>query len=793
MLLLGFILSSALWAENIHGLSYTHNRNTVDHLNSMNTTKPWFKLLQYSIHQTIRAVQQQMDIYFVMLFSEINKLKRWCIPSDYESVLRIQYHVKLLIPCGFVQIESEFNKLNDSWTVHVPAGLSVQLYFLVFKMDVSHRGCEHSAFLVAYHDYTIQDWIFPDLWVFCGHRKPWYETAPSRTVSMFIRQINVRQRCNITIIYTSLEESVAEVYINHTDIYVLPLMKPNDRLHVLGSRLLPMVVQNWRIVADYGFRLHVSSLHLCCSSNRVAIYDGFQEDFALRYKKEWNGEKFDKKFDFHSNFFQMELHFHLYHLNYSIRGEMLIVTIFERVLLPIKKAEMNSVTKVSNNGNILYAAYSLGTTARDRVYPNVSLVIRKFDGWNEGSCKFGGYFITEALHHSTDKIGYSLGPFCSKSIPTEPFVGTHGHKNLVFGRQEIYIILYAFGSLYTLDLDLVVLPSLCEGIFELPSNCLDNSRTRQEIAREYDYYSVKCDRTQRWNTNLFISFVLSAITNCVVLQGVGYSPVEEERYEILASANVNINVKRAPAFQHIGKHYGRSEARLTAIGIDENFFATTFNKSLDITLNNTAVIHLRIINVQVHQIIAYTFYMNAVMHDDKNCSNSSGVIEHAGDIDGKIYHKILLVNHCGFILFKVPGVLILRFFFKSLNTEENSTHHAVSHIKHVEISRLQCTKNGKYRHQDKLTIATDSGGVSHSIRFVSENVKLELFQRFGLIVEKSTACASFRIEYRVQRFRTISEIRYVLVGDLQEETHVMHVSIMIILSKIGSSIATYFS
>ena len=203
MLLLVVILSSALWAANTNGLSYTNNMNTIDHLDSINTTKPWFKLLQHSLYHTLRAGKEQVDSYFVNLFDKISKMKQWCIPDYHRSVLGIQNHVKPLSPCGFVQIESEFNKLYDSWYVDVPAELSVQVFFLVFVMDVSHMGCEHSALIIAYYDYSIQDWAFPDLWVFCGHRQPWYETVPSRSVSLFIRQINVRQRCNITFIYTS--------------------------------------------------------------------------------------------------------------------------------------------------------------------------------------------------------------------------------------------------------------------------------------------------------------------------------------------------------------------------------------------------------------------------------------------------------------------------------------------------------------------------------------------------------------------------------------------------------------
>ena len=780
MLSLWVVICSALWATNTQAFSYTDNVNIVDHLNSLNTTKPWFKLLHHSIYQTLKAVQQQVDIYFVKLFDKINILKRWCIPGYNEGILVIRYHMEPLAPCGFVQKELEINNYTTEWAITVPKVLYVQVYFLVFEIDGSHNGCEHSAFFMAYFDASVPDnWTIPSQWVFCGHRKPWYETAPSRRVNMLLRQTNVRQSSNITFIYTSLEGHVANVYLNHTNIYKLPLMQLNALQRVGFNRHIPTDVQNWRILAEYGFRLHVSHLRLCCSSSRVAIYDGFQEDFALRYRKEWGGENFFKHLDFYSSYYQMELHFHLYHLNYSMYQEILMITTFQRVLLPAKKAEINSVTKVHNNGNILYAAYSLGTTAKQRIYPNVSLVIRKFDGWNEGSCKFGGYLITEALHNSTDKIKYFLGPFCSKSIPTEPFVGTHGHKNLVFGRQEIYIILYAFGSLYTLDLDLVVLPSLCEGIFELPLTCLDNSILEQHTARKSDHnYQVTCFKEIRWNKNLFFRFTILSITNCIILQGMGYSGVEEERYDTLSAVNVKANVKRSPNFLPIGLNHGRSEALLTA-STGDNFHATQFNKSLEVTLNNTATNKLRIISVKIYQIFAYNIQMNAIEHMDGICSDSTGGIERTGDWNGKFYQKILLVNHCGFVLFKLPDVLIFSIFAKASKAEMNYRNRSTSsYILHTVITKMQCNKRSKFRNRDRLTL-NNYDDLSHSIKLTSETMHLDIYRGFGLVIEKSIACTAIKVQYRIERFRIISKSRFILVGNLQTEAYVIEVSIAI--------------
>ena len=772
-----FLWIALFSVTNTDGLSYTHHANIVDHLNSINTTKLWYQLLQYTLHETLTAKVHYLGFYFRRLYGNISELKRWCIPRSPGSDPVIRYHMMSLTPCGFVQIELEINKYDTRWDVEVPKQLFIQVYFLVFEMDVSHMRCEHSAFIMAYHNFHKSNWALPDSWSFCGHRRPWYETAPSRQVGMLLRQLNVQQRCNITFIFTSLEREVANIYIMHRNIFTLPLLQPNERIAVAANSLLPLDVHNWRVMVDYGFRLYVSSLRGCCSSNRVAIYDGFQEDFSLRYKVDSNGERYERNLNLYSNYFQMEVHFHLYKLNYSLNEELLMKTRFERVLLPVKTVKMNSVTTVSSNGTLLYVAYSLGKPRRHGVYPNVSFVIRRFDGWNEGSCKFGGYLISEALHHSTDKVKYTLGPFCSKSIPTEPFVGTHGHKSLVFGKHEVYIIFYAFGPLYFIDIDLVLLPSVCEGIFELPIICLDDSQITQYVARKDAHnYRVTCLKKFRQNNQMYLKFTVISVINCIILQGMSYSRVEEERYEILYPVSVNIAVKRPPPFLQLGVRTGRSGTFLSYININAKFHAEHLNRTLQTIVNNSEIINLRVINVKVYQRIAYSMYIKATAEIDRTCTNASGCIERVGYSDGKLIQRITLVNLCGFAVLKAPGVIIMSLYIRRLHSG-TSRQRKSAHIMHIVISKIQCNKLVKRRTHDKLTIQRDSGGVSHTIKMTSNSVRLELFQRFGLVIEKSPSCVSLELDYRIERLQTQSQIRYMQIGDTKKDVHVIEASI----------------
>ena len=273
-----------LTLRNMHDIPNTHDVNIQDHVNSMNPTKPWFKLLQFSLQKDLKTKEHYLSFHLKHLKSDILELKRWCVPHRQIRTSGIRYHVKLYVPCGYVQIASEIEKNSTSWKIEIPVKMRVQVNFLVFEMDVSHRGCEQSAFYLLYHDFSVSQWIFLGEGIFCGYRKPWYETAPSSAVSMFLRHRNVQQRSNITFTYTSLERGVANVYIMHANISQHMVLYP---VIVKYDVAISHDVRNWLLVADYGFKLHVSSLFVCCSENRVVIYDGSQENFSVRYKKKF--------------------------------------------------------------------------------------------------------------------------------------------------------------------------------------------------------------------------------------------------------------------------------------------------------------------------------------------------------------------------------------------------------------------------------------------------------------------------------------------------------------------------
>ena len=756
MFLLCFILVKVLSFTNMHEISYTHNVNIVDHMSRINTTKIWIKLLQFPLQEILMAKQHYLSTYVVRLPAKIIAMMQWCVPRSQVKTPTILYHVKHYAPCGYIQIAADIKKDLSSWKIVIPANLQVQMNFLVFEMDVSQRRCEQSAFFLSCYDFAVSQWRSPDKWIFCGYRKPWYETVPSSTVNMSLRHRNVQQRSNITLMYTSLEREVANIYIMHANISQHLVLYP---VNIMCNLPVSQDVRNWLIVVEYGFRIRVSSLFVCCSSNRVIIYDGFQDTFSMRYKEDSAGESYHRYLNLYSNYFQMTLYLYVEEMNYLPYHHILLKANFDRSFLRAKQALIGSISTIANNGSILYDVYSLAMMSDGKMYPNVSFNVRKFYGWNEGSCKFGGYLIVEAKYYLDDGVKYKLGPFCSKSFSTEPFVGTHGHKNIIFGKREIYIILYAFGPLYALDIDLVVVPSMCEGVFELPYSCLHSSLTKQHIFNhDNNNYQVKCYKTIRRSNKVYSEFSFSRVVNCIILQGISYNQFEEERYEIISTVNAEVKVTRALPFLPLGETDAKSAAFVSFYGTNTDVYNITHhNSSFQTTVDSITILQLRIINWATHQRFTYSISVNATVPSGITCSNSSHRKEHLDTHNGKLYKTIVIPDICGSLLLQLPCVLLIKLYIGHTQFD--------GYIMHIEISKNDLNRWKISDTLDTVTIANYDRGVCHTVNLTSQMVRLVIRRSFGIIVEKTTSTGSFVMEFRIEKFKVYSGIGLWITGN----------------------------
>ena len=745
----------------VNGLLYkpTLSNSSLTHLRDGNFPKLWFNYLEFSLQRSLRVDQYCVLSYLAKLYSKIHGMRSWCFPESGNSYSAARIHMEEFSPCGYVQFESTIKNYTTSWRIDVPTKMSLQVYFAIFEMDISHRQCENSAFIMVYYDHQTSEWEFPDEWIFCGHRKPWYETTTSNAISMLLRQLNVRQRCNMTFIYTSLEKEVAGMYVTEANIRTTPLARPNIT-HTLRVYVSSKVKQHrWRITTDYGFRLHFQDRRTCCSSNRMTIYDGYDEVFSKRYTATSDGDELEQELvspiDVTSRYFQAEIHFFIYRLDGlldglldALKSRVIFSFGYRRSTLPVQNLELGSVTPVANKGQVLYAAYSLGNTAAN-VYPNVSFMIRKFEGWNEGPCSFGGFIFTSAFSDLDNVNEHKMGPFCADSIPTEPLIGTYGIKHVVFGRDEMLIILYAFGPLYDIDIDLVVTASACEGIVEMPHSVWthkDHSQAKTSISFGRNYQAT-CQR-KIINKKTFLRFGIINIKRCIVLQSIGFAATQEEHYEIVSGMDVDVLVKREPPYLPDSGHRGSSRARLTIVGLTTHSYSEYLNMSRATTFANAAIIRLRIINNFQHHRITYSIRISTALQYH-TCTNMTNVHREVGHLDGKHYFSADLLNKCGWLKHTPPAVYIFK-IHQTNNTDTVQTKGKQKHyLIYIRITQSGCNTD-KTAKTDKLSIVSKEGALVHSIRF--KGIKIwegDLHcSIFNLVVDKRSACTTLDMSYR---------------------------------------------
>ena len=172
-MLLTVIFLTLNFTSMMNGLLYkpTLSNSSLTYIRDGNFPKLWFKYLEFSLQRSLRIDQYCVLSYFAKLYSKGHDMLLWCFPQSRNSYSAARIHMKQFSPCGYVQFRSTIKSYTTQWQVDVPTNMSLQVYFASFEMDVSHRQCENSAFIMAYYDHEKSEWDMPDKWIFCGHRK----------------------------------------------------------------------------------------------------------------------------------------------------------------------------------------------------------------------------------------------------------------------------------------------------------------------------------------------------------------------------------------------------------------------------------------------------------------------------------------------------------------------------------------------------------------------------------------------------------------------------------------------
>ena len=409
------------------------------------------------------------------------------------------------------------------------------------------------------------------------------QTTPVSWVEVLIVQLNVRYPCNITFTYTSIEKQRADVYMKYERFETLHITTNHTELALSLTERHAGYYGKWRLQQKLGNIIRFMDWQACCFVGSVELYDGFESYHLIAQKKVSNYSI--QILDVATTYYLATLIFYLNHTLNKSNDDPLFVLQFVKELVNVQFINTdNFSTTINNQGHLLHKIMAFNMTTGG--YPNFSVVVRTFEGWNDDMCFFGGYSFK--IYIKSINFTYDQGPFCNGQAPSVPFVGTHGPKHFVFGSFQYYFTIYAFGPWYNIDIDVIIHRSLCEGVFEPMHMCASVIQSCNTQPRENhklmsylntSNYGVFCSSMRKSNNGIKYTLNMVNIRKCIFFQINSLLPSNAQDYSVRAIMNMDITIIVGP------KHL--SEYNITASSYLKLYYGTTDHVANGITIKSS--------------------------------------------------------------------------------------------------------------------------------------------------------------------------------------------------------------
>ena len=476
----------------------------------LSSNKTWFVFLSKALQG---STQEEFCItnYYLNYYKHLLQLLDWCHPHRHVDDVKLWPFVSNLlpfVPCGLVNAVKKYDLYLVKWIITVNIEFYVKVTFLRFEIPDSGSGCSLSALKIG----ALQNSRFNSKWYwsYCGNRPPWSETIESHTIIMAINQRLLNYRFKVSSIYYTTDPSeYLETDLYHRDVIT-------DGLHEVYYQIQNIYSIKWIIKVPICHVTHFSTIKLMNFVGQFHIYDGPMETYSIFSLTQDMLDTFVDNADTMSTYFITVVKLVISNNNIEFIKSQVMELYLEKEMLHKKYLlNLNSKNQVQNNGQILHAVYSI--TGQDQQYPNVTFDVRSFQGWNEGGCNMGGFAI---LHQMADRDGplITSGPYCPGRGLNQPLITDHGPEYIVLSKSETILVLYAFGSEYKIDLDVLISISACEGLFNPPLLCQAQLETRQtkQTANFWNNFQLDCMSAVIGDS--FINIAIVKFSGCVVAQ-----------------------------------------------------------------------------------------------------------------------------------------------------------------------------------------------------------------------------------------------------------------------------------
>ena len=679
--------------------------------------------------------------HLMTLIKRIDSLIDWCFPAlyrhpNYTEQASINTNTLVVnLPCGYLHIHNTPLQSYSENLIQVNHLFFVQMLFLVFNMDDSGPNCEHSACEIQLpkHNQSTSLWLITRR--LCGQRKPWNQTLPSNAVLISVDQIYVRNVPNITFMYFPLDLNVAYRSILYSNVvqHQASLKYFHESSYQMKQTKI-FEIQQWVINVNVGFQIQFWSIEIDSAMCSLKLFDGPQEN-DLMYQG--NATYNDRIFKLITMFFQSLI---ILECDDSFNNNSIgpMTLLYKTVNIKPTSLTIGSTFKITSNERTIQNVYSL--KSNKEFYPNISLVIHKFHGWNDGGCNFGGYIIKQ----TGPKIP-TLGPFCSKDF--RRYFKPHGLEYFVIGKHVTQLIIYSYSSLYFVDIDFIVRSSVCEGVLEPIIRLFPHNKvSEQSLVLGYEELdSAHLSLTELTSRNSIIKeykVTVTKLSKCLTIQSVTSYYDIFIRYEIVHPVKLFINIVSSTTYlnnrYNEGAHSGYYKLRLIRIKLsylnaliengDLRFFA-------DFTFASALVLQARAIKYQYK---SFTVNFTPVQKYPPMCMRSK-------PRKMAYQYSVYLVGLCGEVFNKYNGNHVF-----TILVGENSKNEEQTFL-YAEISTEDCDQ-AFWRRGDMLTITTYMGSVHHTVDFLVEYWQLQSHDRdFAVDFYKGSTCGRLHFHYRIEK------------------------------------------
>ena len=681
------------------------------------SSKVWFIYINESLHARIQQSSSDTAEHLFALHSQSRLLWLWChLPANSKVDVN---NLLTWAPCGSIQYVTMQMHPVILWTIEVNFKFSIEISFHVFNIDASGEQCLRSA-LVIYTPYKSRR--------LCGCRKPWSELVNSNIVKIVADQIDVINIMKLSFTYSvidqiKLSEKILQLRTNNIKLKDIP----QQQLMYTDLMRKPTSLM-WHVHAPIGKRIVITAS--IDEFDHLWIYEGFHRHHLIQNDLPWKGKR--AKF------------IHHYVACICIRKEiksytraLLLLDTLTFWLLTLEATPLSLTTKRARNfGGIYYKLFSIKPELGS--FPNVSFHIRQFDGWHEGGCTYGGFLFKQYLNISQLET-QTLGPYCTNTEPNHPLTGTDGLDYVVFGKYEVLLIIYASGPLFTIDMDIVISHSPCEGIVSLEYLCSFAKATKDTIYEvKFPSFTISC-----WSIYGAIAIRFIVISRCTVLQSLEKEWNETLVLDVTTDIHFHVIIKIVNTFLLYYRGDNDTSFGLKYKQENKATVSEVLQKSRVLTKQRASLVSI-ISSVKSRRMYyTYSLYVQPIA-TSFSCPDITLDMEKYTTKLWDIQYGTKIITTCGFGSYKESVTYVFHFDVRAIDPE----------ILFLQFTTSQCESNTST--PDVLT-ACPSVLNCYAIDIVNNSLQLQSsLIRTSYVYEKNSVCSSFTMAYNFASYNVIA-------------------------------------